>query len=117
MARSGKIGLARCSFLGYNKLKYIKGEFRQTKMKGLKNLIWLTQLGLSVAVPPIGFIWLAVWLHKSHDWGVWVIFAGIFLGLYSAVEGFRATVKTMAQLEKHSKEEKEDPPVSFNEHG
>ena len=86
-------------------------------MKHMQLLIWLTQLGLSTALPLAGFILLAVWLHRSHNWGVWVIFAGIFLGLYSAVEGFRATVKAMAQLEKNSKEEKEDPPVSFNEHG
>ncbi len=86
-------------------------------MKGLKHLVWLTQLGLSVAVPPVCFILLAVWLHRSHGWGGWVIWAGIILGIYSAAEGFRASVKAMALLEKNSGKEKEDPPVSFNEHG
>lgn len=83
-------------------------------MKSLKNLIWLTQLGLSVAVPPICFILLAVWLRDTHGWGGWVIWAGIILGAYSAVEGFRASMKAMTLLNKE-KEEKE-PPVSFNEH-
>jgi len=82
-------------------------------MKSLKNLIWLTQLGLSVAVPPVCFILLAVWLHNTKSWGAWVIWVGILLGVYSAVEGFRASMKAMALL---NKDKKEDPPVSFNEH-
>ena len=91
------------------------GSFGKS-MKHLKSLIWLTQLGLSVAVPPVCFILLALWLRNSHGWGSWVIWAGIFLGVYSAVEGFRATLKAMAMMDKHSRKEPEDPPVSFNEH-
>lgn len=83
-------------------------------MKYLKSLIWLTQMGLSVVVPPVCFILLAVWLRNSHGWGGWVIWAGIILGVYSAVEGFRAAVKAMALLDPHKKDE--EPPVSFNEH-
>lgn len=83
-------------------------------MKSLKNLIWLTQLGLSVAVPPVCFILLAVWLRNTHGWGGWVIWAGIILGVYSAVEGFRASMKAMALLNKNKEEP--EPPVSFNEH-
>ena len=83
-------------------------------MKHLKSLIWLTQLGLSVAVPPICFILLAVWLRNQHGWGGWVIWAGIILGIYSAVEGFRATMKAMTLLDPPKKDE--EPPVSFNEH-
>lgn len=85
-------------------------------MKHVRSLIWLTQLGLSVAVPPICFILLAVWLRSNHGWGSWVIWAGIVLGVYSAVEGFRAAIKAMALMDKYSKKEKEEPPVSFNEH-
>ena len=33
-------------------------------MKDLSLLVWLTQLGLSVAVPLAGFILLAVWLRS-----------------------------------------------------
>ena len=37
-------------------------------MKELTLLTWLTQLGLSVAVPPVLFILLAVWLRDSQGW-------------------------------------------------
>lgn len=84
-------------------------------MKGMSLLVWLTQLGLSVAVPPACFIFLAVWLHESCGWGSWVIWAGIVLGFVSALDGLRYSLKTMAKLSV-PKEEKEDPPVSFNDH-
>ena len=41
-------------------------------MKNVTLLVWLTQLGLSVALPPAGFIFLAVWLRDSCGWGGWV---------------------------------------------
>ena len=78
-------------------------------------LVWLTQLGLSVAFPLAGFILLAVWLRSSLGWGDWVIWVGLLLGLYSAVNGLRHSLKAMELL---SRNEKDDapPPVSFNEH-
>ena len=54
-------------------------------MKDISLLVWLTQLGLSVALPLAGFVLLAVWLHNSLQWGVWVIFVGVILGLISAI--------------------------------
>ena len=51
-------------------------------MKDLSLLVWLTQLGLSVALPPVCFILLAVWLRDSCGWGGWVLWAGIGLGIY-----------------------------------
>ena len=83
-------------------------------MKNVNLLIWLTQLGLSVAVPPACFIFLATWLHRSHGWGQWVIWAGVLLGVYSAIEGLRASLKAMSMMTKDKKEK--EPPVSFNEH-
>ena len=44
-------------------------------MKDLSLLIWLTQLGFSVAFPLAGFILLGVWLHDRFGWGQWVIWA------------------------------------------
>ena len=83
-------------------------------MKDLNLLIWLTQLGLSVAVPPAVFILLAVWLHKSCAWGIWVIWVGVALGVYCAVTGFVSSLKALSRMQDHKKE----PPagVSFNEH-
>ena len=83
-------------------------------MKDMKLLIWMTQLGLSVAVPPVVLILLAVWLRNRFEWGVWVVIVGIVLGLLLAVEGLRSSLKAMKVMNKKDKEE--TPPVSFNEH-
>lgn len=83
-------------------------------MKNVKMLVWLTQLGLSVALPPLGFIYLAVRLQNNYGWGNWVIWAGIALGILCALEGLRSSLKTMAFMSQ--KEQEEKPPVSFNDH-
>ncbi|MBE6933968.1 MAG: AtpZ/AtpI family protein [Ruminococcaceae bacterium] len=82
-------------------------------MKDLSLLVWLTQLGLSVAVPPVMFILLAVWLRDSLGWGAWVIWVGIGLGIYCAVYGLYTSLKTLKRL---TEGKKEDPPAAFNEH-
>lgn len=83
-------------------------------MKDLRLLVWLSQLGLSVAAPLAGFILLGVWLHKSLGWGVWTIWTGLVLGLICAVTGFRDSLKAMELMSGDKKPE--PPPVSFNEH-
>ena len=84
-------------------------------MKHLSLLIWITQLGLSVAVPPVCAVLLAVWLRNSKGWGVWVIWVGIVLAVVFAVDGLRASLLAMERLNKH-KDSKEPPAVSFNDH-
>lgn len=82
-------------------------------MKNLKDLIWITQLGLSVATPLALFILCAVWLQNRFSLGGWVVILGLFLGLYSAF----SSARTFARLYKDRKSKKEDePPVSFREH-
>lgn len=83
-------------------------------MKNLSLIVWLTQLGLSVAVPPAGFILLALWLRDSCGWGGWVLWVGIVLGLVGAFEGLRTGLKAMERMSRSEKEE--DIAVSFNEH-
>lgn len=82
-------------------------------MKELKMLIWLTQLGLSIALPPAGFVWLAVWLRGRFALGNWVIFVGIVLGLTGAVDGFRSSLRAMQMMEKQNngQEKRNDPPL------
>ena len=82
-------------------------------MKNLNMLVWFTQLGLNVALPPVGFILLALWLRDFWNWGGWVLWAGIALGVVGAFNGLRTSLQAMEQM---SRKEKEDKPVSFNEH-
>lgn len=67
-------------------------------MKDLGLLVWLTQLGLSVAVPLGGFVLLAVWLRQRFGWGPWVIVVGVVLGLYCAVDGLVKNLKALQQM-------------------
>lgn len=83
-------------------------------MKDLSLLVWLTQLGLSVALPPAAFIFLAVWLNRSFGWGQWVIWVGIAVGFICAIQGFRDSLKLLERLS--ADKDKDDPGVSFNEH-
>lgn len=84
-------------------------------MKDLSLLIWLTQLGLSVASPLAGCVLLAVWLHNSRGWGLWVIWVGVALGLVFAIDGLRQSLKALERLTRNKKSQ-EPPPVCFNEH-
>ena len=84
-------------------------------MKDLTLLVWMTQLGLSVAFPLAGFILLALWLRDSCGWGGWVLWVGIFLGLVGAADGLRMSLKTLSKLTKNKKEDA-PPPLSFNDH-
>ena len=84
-------------------------------MKDLSLLVWLTQLGLSVALPFGGFILLALWLQSEWGWGQWVLWVGIVLGVICAIDGFRSSIKAMERLSKR-KDDPEPPPVSFNDH-
>lgn len=83
-------------------------------MKNLNLLVWLTQLGLSVAVPLGGFIFLAVWLRERFSWGGWVIWAGIVLGVAGAIDGLRTSLKAMERFTKDKNDP--PPPISFNNH-
>lgn len=84
-------------------------------MKDLNLLVWLTQLGLSVAVPLAVFLGGSLWLHSSLGWGSWVVWVGLIVGLSSAVSGLRQSLKAMDQMAR-GREKKDPPPVSFNEH-
>lgn len=78
-------------------------------------LIWLTQLGLSIAAPLAGFVLLALWLRSTFGLGLWVVWAGLALGLYSAAAGFIQSLKAMEQMSRDKKKQGL-PPIAFNEH-
>lgn len=83
-------------------------------MKDLTLLVWLTQLGLSVAFPLAGFVVLGLWLHRDVGWGSWTVWCGIGIGLICAVTGLRDCLKTMNRLCKEKQDE--DTSVNFNDH-
>lgn len=85
-------------------------------MKDLSLIVWLTQLGYSVAFPLAGFTLLGVWLQRKFDLGVWIVLVGIVLGLICAVDGFRNSLKLMDRLGHSKKKDNTPPPVSFNDH-
>lgn len=84
-------------------------------MKSLTMLIWLMQLGISVAAPIGCGVLLAVWLRDRFSLGGWIIAGGILLGLVGAIDGLRTSLKAMERMSRQN-EEKEAPPVSFNDH-
>ena len=83
-------------------------------VKEMSLFVFVTQLGLSVAVPLGSFIFLGIWLRQQFDLGIWVVLVGIFFGIVTAFDGLRSSLKAMERL---SKDKKQDPPpVSFNNH-
>lgn len=68
-------------------------------MKELNMLVWLTQLGLSVAIPLAGFTWLGVWLRGRFALGNWVVVLGLVIGFICAVDGFRSSLKIMERMD------------------
>lgn len=84
-------------------------------MKNLSLLVWITQLGMSVALPLAGFTLLGLWLRERFSLGIWVVLAGVALGLFSAVDGLRLSLKAMHRQSKE-KPGKNPPPVAFNDH-
>lgn len=85
-------------------------------MKDLSLLVWLTQLGLSVVAPLVGYVLLAIWLRNRFDWGSWVVWCGAVIGIISAVDGLRSSLRLMSRMAKDRKKDEPPPPVSFNDH-
>lgn len=83
-------------------------------MKELSLLVWLTQLGLSVAVPPVLLILLAIWLRDGCGWGSWVIWAAVVLSIYSAVTNLLHSLKALTGLTRDKRDKEQ--VVAFNEH-
>ena len=84
-------------------------------MKVLSLLMWVTQFGLAILLPPCFFLLLANWLQNRFGLGVWVMIVLGLLGLYTAFTTARSSLKSMlkAVAEVSSQEE---PPMAFNDH-
>lgn len=85
-------------------------------MKELNLLIWLTQLGISVAVPPALCILGAVWLRNRFGLGLWVLILGIAVGFCLAIDAFRTSLKVIEQTSRPAAKDSEPNDISSNEH-
>ena len=79
----------------------------------LKNIVWLTQLGLSVAAPIVLCVWLTVWLRDRFALGGWVVVIGVVLGVGAA---FVSLWQSLREMDRQAKEDDGDHGVGFNEH-
>jgi len=84
-------------------------------MNFLSLILWVTQFGLSLLVPPCFFLLLANWLQAEHGWGFWTTVIGGILGILISISTARANWRAMKK-EADSLSRKEPPPVSFNDH-
>ncbi|MGX8698938.1 MAG: hypothetical protein ACSW8F_03290 [bacterium] len=83
-------------------------------LKIAKALVWLTQLGFSVAIPPVVFIAGAVWLRDRMGLGAWVVVLGVVVGVLGAAGGLISSFRSIRFL--LSEEDGKKPPPSFNDH-
>ena len=80
--------------------------------KLIRGLSLLTQLGLSIAAPPVLLVFLALALQRRFGWGGWAVPAALAVGLISSACG---AVRLYRSVMKHT-EDGEPPPRSFNGH-
>lgn len=87
-------------------------------MKEVNMLVWITQLGISVAAPLAGFSLLGLWLRSRFSLGVWVMIVCIALGMIGAVSGLRSSLKIMERMDGSNPKQQDapPPPTSYNEH-
>ncbi|MGM9521510.1 MAG: AtpZ/AtpI family protein [Oscillospiraceae bacterium] len=85
----------------------------KSKYKFLRNIVWITQLGLSVAVPLVLCILAAVWLRNRFGLGGWIMAVGVLLGVCGAISGLWSS---MRNIQREAGEEDKKPPKSYNDH-
>lgn len=66
------------------------------KMRILNAMSYLTQLGLSVALPPVLCILLGVWIQGRTGVGEWIIVVMLIVGLISGACSFASFYKRFA---------------------
>ena len=80
-------------------------------MKGLydvaRHLVWLTQFGLSVGVPPTLCIAGSVWLRHRFTLGGWVVAVGVVVGVLAAVSCLRGSLQALDRQGRPAKKDGE----------
>ena len=93
----------------------VKDEGVIRSMKDLTLLVWLTQLGISVAAPLCVFVGGALWLQNRFAMGSWIVIVGVALGASLAIYEFYRMMKLLDKVG-NKKKEKETTAVFFNDH-
>ena len=78
---------------------------KKSKKTDWRGLYLLTQLGISVMVPPVLSLMAANWLVERFSLGYWVYLVAIFLGIGSA---FTSAVDLLRPLWRASQVKDED---------
>ena len=60
-----------------------------------RHLVWLTQFGLSVVIPPVVCIIGAVWLRRQLQLGGWIVGVGVAIGVLAAVSCLRSSLQAL----------------------
>lgn len=85
------------------------------KNNGLKDLFkalpLVSQMGISLVVPPVFCFLICFWLVKQFHPGYWVFIPGFILGF-----GASATSAYKIYKNEMKKNRKDDKPVAFNDH-
>ena len=80
--------------------------------KALEDLVWLTQLGLNLLLPPVLCLGGCWWAVNHWSWPMWAYVPAIVLGLAAGGQNFWVFAK------EHLKRAKKEKPrrVGFNSH-
>ena len=90
-------------------------------MKGLydvaRHLVWLTQFGLSVVVPPTRCIAWSAGLRHRVTLGGWVVAVGVVVGVLAAASCLRCSLQALDRQGRPAKKDGEKTsPISFDQH-
>lgn len=84
-------------------------------MKFLSLILWVTQFGLSILLPPCLFLLMAVWLQTRFGLGMWIVAVLGVLGFLVAFSTAKANLRALRR-EAEEASSQEPPPISFNDH-
>lgn len=84
--------------------------------KAAKQLVWVTQLGFSVVMPPVLCLLGGMWLRSHLECGGWILWVAGVIGLLGAVGGFRSSLQALDRESRAEGQTQKTPPISFNQH-